>query len=76
LQTVSLAESTFLDPSTTSYFKLVSSWHNESDTMKKHITKDEWVAMYEEMGWDGEKRMQWHRLFEARHPEAHQGFME
>jgi hypothetical protein len=44
--------------------------------MKKHITKDEWVAMYEEMGWDGEKRMQWHRLFEARHPEAHQGFME
>jgi hypothetical protein len=44
--------------------------------MKKHITKDEWVAMYEEMGLDGEKRMQWHRLFEARHPEAHQGFME
>jgi hypothetical protein len=44
--------------------------------MKKHITKDEWVAMYEEMGWDGEKRMQWHRLFEARHPEGHEGFME
>ena len=44
--------------------------------MKKHITKDEWVALYKEMGWDGEKRMQWHRLFEARDPEAHQGFME
>jgi len=44
--------------------------------MKKQITKDEWVAMYEEMGWDGERRMQWHRLFEARHPDGHQGFLE
>jgi hypothetical protein len=44
--------------------------------MKKNITKDDWVAMYEEMGWDGSKRMQWHKLFEARHPEGHQAFME
>lgn len=44
--------------------------------MKKHVTKEEWVAMYEAMGWDGSKRMQWHKLFEARHPEGHQGFLE
>ena len=44
--------------------------------MNKHVTKEEWVAMYEEMGWDGPKRMQWHKLFEARHPDGHQSFME
>jgi hypothetical protein len=44
--------------------------------MKKHVTKDEWIAMYEEVGLDESKRMQWHRLFEARHPEGHQAFME
>jgi hypothetical protein len=44
--------------------------------MKKHVTKDEWIEMYEEVGLDESKRMQWHRLFEARHPEGHQAFME
>ena len=44
--------------------------------MKKHVTVEEWVAMFEEVGLDEAKRMQWHKLFEARHPEAHQGFME
>ena len=44
--------------------------------MKKHVSKEEWVAMYEEVGLDGSKRMQWHKLFEARHPDGHQGFLE
>lgn len=44
--------------------------------MKKHVTKDEWIAMYKEIGLDARKRMRWHRLFEARHPEGHQGFLE
>jgi len=44
--------------------------------MKKHVAVEEWVAMFEEVGLDESKRMQWHRLFEARHPDAHQGFME
>ena len=44
--------------------------------MKKHVNKAEWVEMYEAVGLDGEKRMRWHQLFEARHPEAHQGFLE
>jgi hypothetical protein len=44
--------------------------------MKKHVNVDEWVAMFEEVGLDQPKREQWHRLFEARHPEGHQGFLE
>ena len=44
--------------------------------MKKHVSKKERVAMYEEIGLDASKRMQWHKLFEARHPDGHQGFLE
>ncbi|HVV70451.1 MAG TPA: hypothetical protein VHI52_02965 [Verrucomicrobiae bacterium] len=44
--------------------------------MKKHVSKDQWVSMFEDLGWDGTKRMQWHKLFEARHPDGHQGFLE
>jgi hypothetical protein len=44
--------------------------------MKKHINKDEWVAMYEEMGLNASKRKQWHKLFESRHPDGHQSFLE
>jgi hypothetical protein len=43
--------------------------------MKKHISKKEWVALYEEIGLDAPKRMQWHKLFETRHPNGHQGFL-
>ena len=32
--------------------------------------------MYREIGLDEAKMKQWHRLFESRHPEAHQGFLE
>ena len=44
--------------------------------MKKHVTKDEWVEMYVEIGLDAPKRMRWHRLFETRHPDGHQAFLE
>jgi len=44
--------------------------------MKNHVNVAEWVAMFEEIGLDEAKRMRWHKLFEARHPDAHQGFME
>jgi hypothetical protein len=44
--------------------------------MKSHVTKAEWIAMFKEMGWYGSKSMEWHRLFEARHPDGHQGFLE
>jgi hypothetical protein len=44
--------------------------------MKQHVTKDEWVAMFREVGIDQAMSMRWHRLFEARHPDGHQGFLE
>ena len=44
--------------------------------MKKHLNVEEWVAMFEEVGLDEPKRHQWHKLFEARHPDAHQSFLE
>jgi hypothetical protein len=44
--------------------------------MKKRVNVEEWVAMFEEVGLDEAKRDRWHRLFEARHPDAHQGFLE
>ena len=44
--------------------------------MKNHVTVKEWVAMFEEIGLDEAKMHQWHRTFEARHPDAHQGFLE
>jgi hypothetical protein len=44
--------------------------------MKKHVNVDEWVAMFQEIGLDEAQRMRWHKLFEARHPDAHQAFME
>jgi len=44
--------------------------------MKNNVTKDEWVAMYREIGLDEKKMKQWHQLFEARHPDGHQGFLE
>ena len=44
--------------------------------MNNHVTVKEWVAMFEEIGLDEAKMHQWHRTFEARHPDAHQGFLE
>ena len=44
--------------------------------MKKNVNVNEWVAMFREIGVDEAKSERWHRLFEARHPDAHQGFLE
>ncbi len=32
--------------------------------------------MFRESGVDEERSTRWHKLFEARHPDAHQGFLE
>jgi hypothetical protein len=32
--------------------------------------------MFKEIGLDEDTMMKWHRVFETRHPEAHQGFLE
>ena len=44
--------------------------------MNKHIDVDKWVAMFRDIGLDEATMRQWHRLFESRHPEAHQHFLE
>ncbi len=44
--------------------------------MKDHLNVKEWVALFEEIRLDEAKMHQWHRLFETRHPDAHQGFLE
>ncbi len=44
--------------------------------MQNRVTVDDWVAMFREIGLDEATMMQWHRVFESRHPEAHRGFLE
>jgi hypothetical protein len=44
--------------------------------MKNHVKVEEWVAMFKEIGLDEAQMHRWHKVFEARHPEAHQGFLE
>ena len=44
--------------------------------MKKHVNVEEWVAMFEEIGLDHAQMERWHKVFETRHPEGHQGFLE
>jgi hypothetical protein len=44
--------------------------------MQSRINKDQWVAMFEDIGLNDAAMERWHRLFESRHPEAHQGFLE
>jgi len=44
--------------------------------MGKQLNVEAWVAMFREIGLDDEKMKTWHRLFEMRYPENHQGFLE
>jgi hypothetical protein len=44
--------------------------------MNKNVNVREWVAMFREIGLDDRQMEQWHRLFETRHPDGHQGFLE
>ena len=44
--------------------------------MQNAVNVQEWVAMFQEIGLGEAEMMKWHALFEARHPEAHQGFLE
>ena len=37
---------------------------------------DQWVELFNAVGLDQAKRRQWHQLFEQRHPQAHQSFLE
>jgi hypothetical protein len=43
--------------------------------MKNTIGKQEWIDLFKEIGLNDETMMTWHRVFEARHPDAHQSFL-
>ena len=44
--------------------------------MQKNVSVNEWKSMFREIGLDDASMEKWHRLFEARHPGGHQGFLE
>ena len=44
--------------------------------MNNKVTVEEWVAMFREIGLSEAQMEQWHKVFEARHPAGHQGFLE
>ena len=44
--------------------------------MKNKINKEQWIAMFQELGLNETAMHRWHRNFESRHPEAHQSFLE
>jgi hypothetical protein len=43
--------------------------------MKTEISKDQWVAMFREIGLDDSKMHLWHHIFETRHPVGHESFL-
>ncbi len=43
--------------------------------MSKTVNKEDWVAMFRDMGMSDETMMKWHRLFETRNPEGHKDFL-
>lgn len=43
--------------------------------MQGNVSKDEWVAMFRRIGLGEEAMDRWHRDFERRHPDGHEGFL-
>lgn len=44
--------------------------------MQSRVNKNDWIAMFKEVGMDEGAMKKWHRLFEARHPEGHADFLK
>ncbi|MDY0042642.1 MAG: hypothetical protein RBS57_20215 [Desulforhabdus sp.] len=44
--------------------------------MRNAMNVEEWVELFREIGLDDAKMMEWHRRFEAKHPQAHRSFLE
>ncbi|MEJ2137204.1 MAG: hypothetical protein P8X86_18405 [Desulfofustis sp.] len=43
--------------------------------MQRNVNKEDWVAMFREIGLSDETMTRWHQLFEERHPECHADFL-
>jgi hypothetical protein len=50
-------------------------WQEETMSAES-FGKDEWVALFREIGLDDVAMHRWHAAFEQRAPEAHQSFLE
>jgi hypothetical protein len=49
----------------------------EITAMNRHLMNESnWVQMFRDIGLDDASMRAWHRLFEERHPPAHQSFLE
>ncbi|MCC7376196.1 MAG: hypothetical protein IT581_16175 [Verrucomicrobiales bacterium] len=44
--------------------------------MKKTVGVKEWTSMLREIGLKRAEMDRWHKVFEARHPDGHQSFLE
>lgn len=44
--------------------------------MQKNISVNEWKSLFKETGLDEAAMNKWHNLFESRHPDGHQNFLE
>ncbi len=40
------------------------------------MSVNQWKELFAEIGLSEENMQKWHHLFEKRHPQAHQGFLE
>lgn len=43
--------------------------------MRTKMNKEDWIALFREIGLSEDAMMKWHRLFESRHAEAHEDFL-
>lgn len=43
--------------------------------MQRKMNKEDWIAMFREVGMSDDAMMKWHRLFETRYPEGHADFL-
>lgn len=44
--------------------------------MQKKIGVEEFKKLFQDVGLSEAQMMKWHKLFETRHPESHQSFLE
>ncbi|GAM10373.1 hypothetical protein OR1_02662 [Geobacter sp. OR-1] len=44
--------------------------------MKNHVTVEEWVKRFRDIGLNDDAMQKWHRLFEQENPNGHQSFLE
>lgn len=44
--------------------------------MQTQLNVKDWTSMFKEIGLDEAAMKKWHRVFESRHPEGHQSFLE